>query len=110
MPGADRVEAQVLATLALSSAPAPPVLRVSSRTGQGLAELWQTIRAFPLKRDIGTDGRELLRLAQELLATRFETAERRAAVATLVERWRRGEAATGDAAGELLRVLALPAS
>src|SRR5205807_6059777 len=50
MPGAERVEAQVLATLALSMAAAPPVLRVSSRSGQGLAELWQAIRSLPLKR------------------------------------------------------------
>src|SRR5947209_3751069 len=47
MPGADRVEAQVLATLALSMAPPPPVLRASARTGHGVAELWQTIKALP---------------------------------------------------------------
>ena len=46
--GATRVEAQVLATLGLSMAPAPPVLRVSARTGQGVAELWAAIRVLPL--------------------------------------------------------------
>src|SRR5439155_7956835 len=39
LPGADRVEAQVLAALALSHAPAGPVLRVSGRTGARVAEL-----------------------------------------------------------------------
>src|SRR5207237_6731275 len=50
LPGAERVEAQVLATLALSAAPAPPVLRVSARGGTGLDELWRTVSALPLRR------------------------------------------------------------
>src|SRR5205807_10015640 len=48
LPGAERVEAQVLATLGLANGPAPPVLRVSSRTDIGLDALWQTIAALPL--------------------------------------------------------------
>ena len=102
LPGAERVEAQVLATLGLSMAPAPRVLRVSARTSQGVAELWATIRALPLRRGTQEDGRELLRLAQELLASRFASVERRADVNRLIERWRRGE---GNASVELLRLL-----
>ncbi len=106
MPGAERVEAQVLTTLGLTMGPAPKVLRVSARTGQGLAELWQTVKTSPLRRGGRGDERELLRLAQELAASRFESAERRTAVGQLVERWRRGEIASVDAAKELLRILA----
>src|SRR5262249_47564398 len=43
LPGADQLEAQVKATLALSANAAPPVLRVSGRTGAGLDALWQEI-------------------------------------------------------------------
>jgi LAO/AO transport system ATPase len=106
MPGADRVEAQVLAALALSMAPAPPVLRVSARTGQGIAELWRTISTLPLKRAAREDGRALLRQAQELLASRFESAARRTDVSQVIERWQRGDETSADAARELLRLLA----
>src|SRR5262249_10117086 len=59
LPGADRVEAQVLAMLALSGTP-PPVLRVSGRTGAGVAELWDLVAARPLRRGKGNADRELL--------------------------------------------------
>src|SRR5262245_9516576 len=75
MPGAERVEAQVLAALGLSAGPSVPVLRVSARTGAGLAELWQTIAGLPLKRAARLEGRDLLRLAQETLAARFAAAQ-----------------------------------
>jgi LAO/AO transport system ATPase len=107
MPGAERVEAQVLATLGLSMAPAPEVLRVSARTGEGVAELWNTIRALPMKRGKDEDGRELLRKTQQLLATRFASADGREAVDQVIARWQKGELAASDAATELLRVLAL---
>ncbi len=58
LPGAERVEAQVLSTLALGTGPVVPVLRVSSRTGSGLRELWQTIAARPLRRGRQQSGRE----------------------------------------------------
>ena len=105
MPGADRVEAQVLATLALSMAPAPQVLRVSARSGQGLAELWAAICALSLKRSGSADGRELLRLAQELVAARFESADFREAVNPIIEKWRAGEIGPAEGATALLEVL-----
>ena len=95
MPGAERVEAQVLATLGLSTAPAPPVLRVSSRTGEGLAELWTTIRAMPPRRERRQDAHELLKAAQELLATRFQAPERAATVGEIVRRGGTGSCRTG---------------
>ena len=50
LPGADRVEAQVLTTLGLSAGHVPPVLRVSARSGSGLDELWDVIAGLPLRR------------------------------------------------------------
>jgi LAO/AO transport system ATPase len=103
LPGAERVEAQVLATLGLSMAPAPAVLRVSARGGQGLAELWTTIASLPLRRGGRGEGRTLLRLAQEALAARF--GERRAAVQEIVARWQNGTLDDAAAVEELIRVL-----
>jgi LAO/AO transport system kinase len=105
LPGADRVEAQVVASLGLSPADAPPVLRVSGRTGAGVAELWQAIAARPLRRGAARDAEGLYRQARELLAARFAARGRDADVAALVERWRRGEVDGAAAAGELLRLL-----
>ena len=95
LPGAERVEAQLLAMLALSTKTAPPVLRVSSRTGAGVAELWQTIAAMPLRRG-ERDPARLLRLAQEMLAARFDEGS------SLVAAWRRGEMSDAEAARRLL--------
>jgi LAO/AO transport system ATPase len=108
LPGAERVEAQVLATLALSAGPAVPVLRVSARTGQGLAELWDVVAALPLRRGGRGAGRDLLRLAQEALAARFAQAEagRAPELEELLDRWRRGEWENARAAGALLEYLA----
>jgi LAO/AO transport system kinase len=103
LPGADRVEAQVLAALALSHAPAVPVLRVSSRSGDGIEQLWQTIAERPLRRGQRRDAEELLRLARDLLTMRF--ASRPAALQALLERWQRGEVTPDAAAAEALRAL-----
>jgi LAO/AO transport system ATPase len=107
LPGAERVEAQVLATLALSAAPAPPVLRVSARTGAGLAELWQAIAARPLRRTAPARGDDLLRLAQEGLADRFAAAEvaRDGRLQELLSRYQRGELPAAEAGAALLRLL-----
>jgi LAO/AO transport system kinase len=108
LPGADRVEAQVLSTLGLSEAPAPPVLRVSAKTGQGVAELWQMIQAQPLRRASPGSARELLRLAQATLASRFLGARSagRSDLLNLVERWEKGELSPEQAADEVLHLLA----
>jgi LAO/AO transport system kinase len=106
LPGAERVEAQVLSTLSLSAAPSPPVLRVSARTGAGLTELWSLIARLPLRR--GTAGAsELLRLAQETLAARFAAARTDGddRVRDLLDRWQRREVEPIRAAAELLRLL-----
>jgi LAO/AO transport system ATPase len=45
LPGAERTEAQVRDILGLSAGRKAKVLRVSSKSGQGIPELWQTIQA-----------------------------------------------------------------
>jgi LAO/AO transport system kinase len=110
LPGAERVEAQVLATLGLSAAPAPPVLRVSARTGEGLPELWRAIAARPRRRARPASGRDLLRLAQEALAARFARAEAGGGprFRELLARYQRGELGAEEAGAELLQVLQGP--
>jgi LAO/AO transport system ATPase len=103
LPGADRVEAQVLSALALSHAPTVPVLRASGRTGQGMAELWKTIANLPLRRGAQRDSQELFRLTRELLAIRF--AGRQRELAELLARWQRGECSNNEAAAEAIRLL-----
>lgn len=109
LPGADRVEAQVLASLALGSGPPVPVVRVSSRSGEGLARLWETITALPLRRSSRGDAMDLLRLAQNLLGARL--AQRQAAgdprFRELLQEWQRGTLADDRAAAELLTSLAV---
>src|SRR5262249_30022870 len=63
VPGAGGAGPQVLAWRPRRGARAPPVLRVSGRTGAGVAELWDRIAALPLRRGKGDAERELLRLA-----------------------------------------------
>jgi putative protein kinase ArgK-like GTPase of G3E family len=112
LPGAERVEAQVLATLALSNSPPVPVLRVSSRTGEGMSELWHTIGSLPLRRGRQQSGRDLLRLAQQTLAARFVAAEANGKneLRQLLTAWQRGEISSTQAAADLVRILATSAS
>src|SRR5262249_31940221 len=103
------VEGQVKQTLALSGGRQPAVLRVSSKTGEGLDELAEAITALPLRRaveDVG--GRDLLRLAQEVLAERYARAEsaQAAALAKIGADWRFGALDAQTASAALLRVLA----
>jgi LAO/AO transport system kinase len=107
LPGAERVESQVLAMLALGSGPPVSVLRVSARTGEGLAVLWDAVAALPLRRQANTSGRELLRRAEETLSSRFAQAEAANApqLRSLLERWQRAELDGDQAAGALLEWL-----
>lgn len=105
LPGAERVEAQVLSTLALSSGPMPQVLRVSAKTGTGVPELWQAIEACPLRRDQRRDAQELFRRLREWLAARFAERRTQPECAVLVQRWQRGELSTLEAVRQLVQVL-----
>src|SRR6202023_3029249 len=53
LPGAERVEAQVLAALGLSAGPAPPRLRARARTLAGVDLLWKAIAVLPPRRGCG---------------------------------------------------------
>jgi LAO/AO transport system ATPase len=107
LPGAERVEAQVLTTLALSAGTAPTVVRVSARTGAGLESLWSAITSRPLRRAASDVDSHLLRLAQETLAGRFAAMRSAgdAALRQLLTRWRGGELDAVRAVGTLLRLL-----
>jgi LAO/AO transport system ATPase len=107
LPGAEQVAAQVKSMLGLSGEHSVPVVRVSARTGQGLEELWQAVAACPPRRTPTADGRaELLRLAQEALATRFARAGQDERLEELVNRWRQGQLTREEAGDGLLRLLA----
>ena len=108
LPGAERVEAQVLSALGLSDAPPPPVLRVSARTGAGLEQLWEALSTCPPRRGAGHRGRDLLRLAQEALAARFVAAEaaRDPRLQRLLSEWQAGQLDQAGAAASLLELLA----
>lgn len=107
LPGAERLESQVLAMLALGAGPVAPVLRVSSRTGSGLEALWQTIAGRPLRRGRPQSGQELLRLAQQMLAARFAAAVsvNRPELRRLLEQWQRRQLSSVQAASALLDLL-----
>lgn len=108
LPGADRVEAQVRATLDLSGGRAVEVFRVSSKTAEGMDPLWAAVIQYPHRRQASAfDGRELLRTAQELLASRYGREESRdAGLEQIRDRWHQGIINRTEAASLLLRFLA----
>jgi LAO/AO transport system kinase len=108
LPGAERVEAQVRANLALGRGLIVPILRVSSRSSEGISELWQSIASHPLRRGRQQSERELLRLAQQSLAARFAAAEAagQSELRQLLTAWQHGEISSAQAASVLVTLLA----
>jgi LAO/AO transport system ATPase len=108
LPGSAAVESQVRQTLALAGGQTPAVLRVSSRTTEGVEPLWQVLRALPLRRRAyESGGSDLLRLAQEAIAVRFARTEAAgdAELQRIVADWRAGALDSKRAAAALLRLL-----
>jgi putative protein kinase ArgK-like GTPase of G3E family len=107
LPGAEQLAAQVRTALDLSGDRPVPVVRVSSKTGEGIADLWQAIRDCPRRRETDSGAAELLRLAQEMLADRFAGAsaahDRR--LGQLLDRWQQGELPPEEAGAALLQLL-----
>jgi LAO/AO transport system kinase len=103
LPGAGRVEAQLVAGLGLSHGPSPAVLRVSARSGAGVRELWEAIRSRPLRRGVRRDADELFRLLRERLAARF--AASRCEAEGLAARWQAGTVSTDEALAALAGIL-----
>jgi LAO/AO transport system kinase len=109
LPGAERVEAQVRSSLDLPGARMAPMVRVSGKTGEGLAGLWQTIAACPLRRKLDSrSGLDLLRMAQETLASRFAVAAREQDLERLITHWQQGSVSRTEAVQALLDYLAHP--
>ena len=99
LPGAERVEAQVLATLALSAATgAAGAARQRPQRGRRRAA-WEAVAACPPRRGDRDAGAELLRMAQETLAARFAAARSGGDgdLQHLLVRWRGGELDAGRA-------------
>jgi LAO/AO transport system ATPase len=108
LPGAEHTEAQAHAMLGLSAANVP-VLRVSSKTGEGMEQLWNSLAALPLRRQISiAEDADLLQLAQDALACRFATARQASdpSLTGLLADWRQGKLVEGDAARQLIQLLA----
>ncbi len=104
LPGAESTEAQVRGLLNLPGCREVPVLRASSSQGWGIDELWKIVEAIPARKtEPCADGRILLRIAQEHLASRFQ--HRSDIVGQVVERWRRHELDDARAADELIKIL-----
>jgi putative protein kinase ArgK-like GTPase of G3E family len=106
LPGAESAAAQVRAALDLAGVRPVPVLRVSAKTGEGLEALLEAVAAGPVRpRGKDADLRDLLRLAQEALATRFAEAEATSDVQELVAAWQRGDLNDSAAGAAILRLL-----
>jgi LAO/AO transport system kinase len=108
LPGADAAEAQVKASLALSHGPAVPVLRVSSKSGDAVAALWEATRTLPLRRPrFNPEARGLLDLLRDAVASRFCKLEQSAngPFQEIVREWRGGSLTPEQAADKLLQLI-----
>lgn len=108
LPGSEHVESQVRIALDLAGNEPATIVRVSARSGEGVQRLWELVVAKPLRRCAAApDSRDLLRLAQDVLASRFATAEAQAnaSFGELLAHWRQGRLAPAEAATSLLRLL-----
>jgi LAO/AO transport system ATPase len=106
LPGAEQALAQARAAVELSGH-AIPVLRISSKSGEGIDALVEAITASKSKRADHDAGRDLLQLAQEALAERFHAADAaaRAALRRLTEELQTGKLPPEQAADAVLAIL-----
>jgi len=102
LAGAEKTEGQVKELLSLPGSREIAVLRVSSRTGQGFETLWKAVMAAP-RHGTTLDGRQLLRLAQQLLADRYRA--RGADAGLIIDRWKARKLDESQAAEQLLDLL-----
>ncbi len=108
LPRAEHVAAQVRAAIDLSDARSIPVVLVSAKTGQGVADLWQKItEAAPHQHSRHEGADRLLRLVQEEVAARFAELNARDPLSlnTLFERFERGEISRQQAAVTVLKAV-----
>jgi LAO/AO transport system kinase len=108
LPGADRLAAQLSDTLNLPGSRPIPVIRVSSKTGEGIEDLIGAMLATPLRRQQDVpDGQHLLRVAQEALARSFRRAEaaHNPRLQQLAADWQQGKLDAAAAGAAVLRLL-----
>jgi LAO/AO transport system ATPase len=104
LPGADQVEAQVRSMLSLSNKAPAPLVRVSSKNGQGLEALWSALAACPLRRrPTETSERALLERAQAALRDWFAAARSLPELRGLLAHWHHGAISDADAIAALFR-------
>jgi LAO/AO transport system ATPase len=106
LPGADNAATQVRAALDLAGVSTVPVLKVSSRTGEGVVALWQTIRNAPEQsRRKPSAKAALLRSAQEELEKLFDRVQSDPRLRALLDEWERNAKDREKYGRLLLRVL-----
>jgi LAO/AO transport system ATPase len=108
LPRAEQVAAQVRSILELSGTKPVPVLLVSAKTGQGIAELWHKITEVGTKEYSRQDiSQELLRAVQEEIAAQWAALRREQpqTVTQLAQQWERGTLTQQDAISSLLRLV-----
>jgi LAO/AO transport system ATPase len=109
LPQAEQTEAQVRSMLTLGGDSSRPVLRVSSKTGEGVEALWEAIASSPRRKQLPTEGKgDLLQRAQQALEDWFTRAQAQADpdVHELVERWRQGRLGAEEAVKRLFHLIA----
>jgi LAO/AO transport system ATPase len=107
LPGAEQALAQVRSAVELS-AKSVPIVKASSRTGEGVVELWRAIQACPRRRRQQQADGELLDALRAEVVRRFNRllASARPETSALLDRWRSGTISGAEVARELLDVLA----
>jgi LAO/AO transport system ATPase len=108
LPRAEQVAAQVRAILELSETKCVPVVLVSAKTGQGVAELWQKITEVGVK-EYSRQGitQQLLHSVQEEFEVQLAALgrEQPQTVTQLAQQWERGTLSHQEAITSLLRLV-----
>jgi LAO/AO transport system ATPase len=107
LPGAANAEADVRAALGLTESHSVPVLRVSSKTGEGINDLWAAVSTLgPRPSRVGPAGPRLLRLALDSLADWFGAARKHqdSELRQLITRWQEGTLGPDAAVASLLHL------
>src|SRR5262249_34963701 len=107
LPKAEQVEAQVRSMLGLSETRQVPILRVSSKTGEGVESLWSAIEAVPTKNQLKSRGRgKLIQRVHDVLAQWFEKAQKedQPELQQIVEDWNQAAQPEGAIIRRLLHL------
>jgi LAO/AO transport system ATPase len=106
LPGADQAAAQVRAAHDLSGGSSVPVLKVSSRTLEGVEALWKEVAKVPPRpRAAQDDDRALLRAALADMEQRYARLWDNPHLCELLKGWRNGTLDGRAAAETLVRIL-----